>query len=48
MLRLLVCLSLCLLSQGSPLGCRWLEDKFTLYSQNSLELLDTMVNIVMK
>ncbi|TWW82186.1 interferon a3-like [Takifugu flavidus] len=44
MLTLLVCLSLCVYSQGSPLGCRWLDDKFRLYSQNSLELLDTMVN----
>nr|CAM82750.1 type I interferon 1 [Takifugu rubripes] len=44
MLPLLVCLSLCVYSQGSPLGCRWLDDKFRQYSHKSLELLDTMVN----
>uniref|UniRef100_H2RYL6 Uncharacterized protein n=1 Tax=Takifugu rubripes TaxID=31033 RepID=H2RYL6_TAKRU len=44
MLPLLVCLSLCVYSQGSPLGCRWLDAKFRQYSHKSLELLDTMVN----
>lgn len=46
MLTFLVCLSLCVYSQGSPLGCRWLDEKFSQYSTNSLELLDNMVKIV--
>uniref|UniRef100_H3C0V7 Interferon n=1 Tax=Tetraodon nigroviridis TaxID=99883 RepID=H3C0V7_TETNG len=42
MLTVLLCLSLCVCSQGSPLGCRWLEEKFTQYSSLSLNLLDNM------
>uniref|UniRef100_A0A4W6F231 Uncharacterized protein n=1 Tax=Lates calcarifer TaxID=8187 RepID=A0A4W6F231_LATCA len=29
---------------GSSLSCRWMDHKFRQYSENSLDLLDTMVN----
>ncbi|GLD60087.1 uncharacterized protein AKAME5_001202800 [Lates japonicus] len=41
---LFVCLFLALYSAGSSLSCRWMDHKFTQYSENSLDLLDTMVN----
>ncbi|GLD60078.1 QKW90613.1 interferon a [Lates japonicus] len=39
---LFVCLFLALYSAGSSLSCRWMDDKFRQYSENSLDLLDTM------
>uniref|UniRef100_A0A4W6CI53 Uncharacterized protein n=1 Tax=Lates calcarifer TaxID=8187 RepID=A0A4W6CI53_LATCA len=41
---LFVCLFLALYSAGSSLSCRWMDHKFRQYSENSLDLLDTMVN----
>nr|AFP94214.1 IFN2 [Oplegnathus fasciatus] len=40
----LVCLFLSLCSAGSSLSCRWLDHKFRQHSENSLDLLETMVN----
>uniref|UniRef100_A0A4W6F3I2 Uncharacterized protein n=1 Tax=Lates calcarifer TaxID=8187 RepID=A0A4W6F3I2_LATCA len=40
---LFVCLFLALYSAGSSLSCRWMDHKFRQYSENSLDLLDTMV-----
>ncbi|KAM7381332.1 hypothetical protein PAMA_012270 [Pampus argenteus] len=37
-------LILSLFTAGSSLSCRWLDQKFTQYSEKSLELLGTMVN----
>lgn len=39
-----LCLFLGLYSGGSPLSCRWMDHKFRQYSENSLDLLDTMVS----
>ncbi|KAM6896958.1 interferon a3-like [Xenentodon cancila] len=38
------CLLLCLYSPDSSLGCRWANHKFRQYSENSLDLLEMMVN----
>uniref|UniRef100_A0A3Q3X9D9 Uncharacterized protein n=1 Tax=Mola mola TaxID=94237 RepID=A0A3Q3X9D9_MOLML len=38
----LVCLSLSVCTEGSPLGCRWMDHRFTQYSQVCLDLLDAM------
>uniref|UniRef100_A0A3B4UD56 Uncharacterized protein n=1 Tax=Seriola dumerili TaxID=41447 RepID=A0A3B4UD56_SERDU len=40
----LVCLFVGLYSAGSSLSCRWMDHKFRQYSENSLDLLETMVN----
>ncbi|XP_061564235.1 interferon a3-like [Cololabis saira] len=37
-------LLLCLYSSGSSLSCRWIDHKFRDYSENSLDLLEMMVN----
>uniref|UniRef100_A0A4W6F3H8 Uncharacterized protein n=1 Tax=Lates calcarifer TaxID=8187 RepID=A0A4W6F3H8_LATCA len=42
---LFVCLFLALYSAGSSLSCRWMDHKFRQYSENSLDLLDTMVTV---
>ncbi|XP_039991566.1 interferon a3-like [Xiphias gladius] len=39
-----LCLFLGLYSGGSLLSCRWMDHKFRQYSENSLDLLDTMAN----
>ncbi|XP_040885106.1 interferon a3-like [Toxotes jaculatrix] len=41
---LFVCLFLGLCSAGSSLSCRWMDHKFRQYSENSLDLLNTMAN----
>uniref|UniRef100_A0A8D3C1U6 Uncharacterized protein n=1 Tax=Scophthalmus maximus TaxID=52904 RepID=A0A8D3C1U6_SCOMX len=41
---LFVCLCLGLYSAGSALSCRWMDHKFRQYSENSLDLLRTMVS----
>ncbi|KAM6896961.1 interferon a3-like [Xenentodon cancila] len=38
------CVFLCLHSPGFSLHCRWLDHKFRHYSENSLDLLEMMVN----
>ncbi|XP_061564293.1 interferon a3-like [Cololabis saira] len=37
-------LLLCVYSSGSSLSCRWIDHKFRDYSENSLDLLEMMVN----
>ncbi|XP_038152803.1 interferon a3-like [Cyprinodon tularosa] len=40
----LACVFLALYCACSPLSCRWMDQKFRQHSQNSLDLLDGMVN----
>ncbi|XP_041672194.1 interferon a3-like [Cheilinus undulatus] len=41
---LCVCVFVCVFGAGSPLSCRWMDHKFTQFSENYLNLVDTMAH----